>query len=101
MNLYETMFSKYNLSCAQVLLTEDELSEWDEDDEDAEEDGGEEGEEVEGEEQPHFLPAIARANLAGRDFEASFEVVSLHSNLTRLVYEVYTHYRHVTRTTSK
>ena len=26
MNLYETMFSKYNLSCAQVLLTEDELS---------------------------------------------------------------------------
>jgi delta-1-pyrroline-5-carboxylate synthetase len=29
MNLYETMFSKYNLSCAQVLLTEDELSDGD------------------------------------------------------------------------
>ena len=29
MNMYETMFSKYNLSCAQVLLTEDELSDGD------------------------------------------------------------------------
>jgi len=26
MNLYETLFSKYNLSCAQVLITEDDVS---------------------------------------------------------------------------